>query len=162
MLTDKMQNALNTQIREEMDSFYLYLSMATYFDSINLGGFSTWMQTQAKEEMAHAMKIYNFVNERGGRVTLEGLKTPQAEWDSPLAAFEAAYKHEQFISDCIHKLVKLSNTEDDLPTHSFLHWFIDEQVEEEASAMDIVDKLNMVGDHKQGLYMLDRALGERK
>ncbi len=158
----KVLNALNNQIKEEMESFYLYLSMATYFDSINLNGFAAWMKHQANEEYGHAMKIYGFIDERGEKVELEALAKPASTWKSPLAAFEDAYKHEVFISGCIHKLVKTASAEDDLPTMNFLQWFIQEQVEEEATASDIVEKLKMVGDSSHALFMFDRVLGERK
>ncbi len=161
MLTKKMEDALNQQITEEFASAYLYLSMAGHFKAENFNGFAHWMEMQYQEELAHAMKIYNYVNDRGGKVILGGIDAPQTSWDTPLAAFEAAYKHEQHITGCIHNLVKLAMEESDFASQSFLQWFVDEQVEEEASVDEIVGTLEMVGDHKNGLFMLDRELGQR-
>jgi ferritin len=119
------------------------------------------MHKQYNEEIGHAMKFFNFIIERGGRVQLQKIDEPPNTWDSPLAAFEAAYKHEVYISGRIHDLVKISAEENDLPAHYFLAWFVDEQVEEEASTDEVVQHLKMVGDSKGGLLMLDHRLGKR-
>ncbi len=161
MLREKLINALNDQINAELHSAYIYLSMAAYFDSANLGGFAQWMKAQAQEELAHAMKFYTFVNDRGGTVTLKEIEGPPTEWASPLAAFEAAYKHEVYISGRINTLVDLATAEKDHATNAFLQWFVTEQVEEEASTEAVVHKLTMIGDRPRGLYMLDRELGSR-
>ena len=161
MLSKKMETALNDQINAELHSAYLYLSMAAYFHSMNLGGMAQWMQVQAKEEVGHAMKIYGYINERGSRILLKPVEGPATEWKSPLDAFKAAYKHELYITKRIHDLVDMAAKEKDLATQSFLKWFIDEQVEEEASADDVVQKLTLTGDKGPGLFMLDRELGRR-
>lgn len=161
MLSEKMLEALNKQINAELYSSYLYLSMAAYFESISLSGFAKWMEAQTMEEMAHAKKMYDFVNERGGRVILEAIDKPQTEWSSPLEAFEAAYKHEQFVTGLINDLVDLALQEKDHATNNFLQWFVGEQVEEEASASEIVDKLKLVGDRGNAIFMMDRELGQR-
>jgi ferritin len=162
MLGKKMQDALNGQINAELYSSYLYLSMAAYFESVNLRGFAGWMRVQAQEEMGHAMKLYDFVVERLGRVTLNSIKAPQSEWDSPLAAFRGAYEHEKKVTGMIDELVNLSESEKDHASRGFLQWFVDEQVEEEASADEVVQKLEKIKDHPQGLMMLDNILGQRK
>jgi len=162
MLKDKMLEGLNNQTREELESFYIYLSMAGYFDSISLTGCGAWMKAQANEEMSHAMKFYGYINERDARVVFAGLNKPKADWKSPLEAFEDAYKHEQHISGCIHKLAKLAQEVDDPATLNFLQWFIKEQVEEESSTRDVVDKLRMIGEAPHAIFMMDRVLGERK
>jgi ferritin len=162
MLSKKMLDALNGQINAELYSSYLYLSMAAYFESVNLSGFASWMRVQAQEEIGHAMKLYGFVVERLGRVTLKGIDAPQSEWDSPLAAFQGAYEHEQKVTGMINELVNLSESEKDHATRGFLQWFVDEQVEEEASADEVVQKLKKIKDDSQGLMMLDDVLGQRK
>ena len=161
MLSEKMEAALNEQINAEMYSAYLYLSMASYFQSLSLGGFAAWMRVQAQEEMVHAMKIYDFVNERGGRVILKAVEAPQTEWDSPLAAFEGVYLHEQKVTGLINDLVELALEEHDHATNIFLQWFVTEQVEEEDSANGVVQKIKLMGDARGGLFMLDRELGQR-
>ncbi|MEN8097847.1 MAG: ferritin [Chloroflexota bacterium] len=161
MFNQRLVDAFNTQITNELNSAYIYFGMAAYFDSSNLPGFATWMRAQAQEEMAHALKIYDFVNERGADVKLAALDAPSTTYESPLAAFKAAYKHEQFISGTIHQLYKLAEEEGDYASKPLLYWFIEEQVEEEASAKEIVDQLEMVQDSRTGMYMLDKQLGER-
>lgn len=161
MLSEKMQEALNTQINKEIYSAYLYLSMAAYCESINLKGFANWMTIQVQEELNHAQKFFNYLPERGGKVNLQPIDGPKTEWDSPMAVFKHVYEHEQLVTGLIHGLVKLAREEDDYATESFLKWFIDEQVEEEASASEVVEKLKLAGDRGGGLFMLDRELGTR-
>jgi ferritin len=161
MISKKMQDALNGQINAEMYSAYLYLAMNAYFQSINFNGFAQWMKVQCQEEMGHAMKIYDFITERGGRVVLESIDKPQGEWKSPLAAFEAAYKHEQKVTGLINNLVELAKKERDHATDIFLQWFVTEQVEEEKNASDIVTKLQMLKDSAGSMFMLDKELGKR-
>jgi ferritin len=161
MLSKKMEKALNGQINAEMYSSYLYLAMSAYFESIGLGGFSRWMQAQAQEELIHAMKFYHFVNERGGRVMLEAIEAPTSKWKSPLAVFQATYAHEQKVTGLINGLADLAVKEKDHATNSFLQWFVTEQVEEEATAGDIVNKLKLVSDAPGGLFLIDRELGAR-
>jgi len=161
MLSDKMEKALNAQINAEIYSSYLYLSMSAYFGNLNLTGSATWMKIQALEEMTHAMKFYNFVEERGGRVKLVQVDSPEVEWSSPLVCFEEVLKHEQHVTALINDLVALSMEEKDFATHNFLQWFVGEQVEEESSADDVIQTLKLAGDQGNGLFMVDRELGQR-
>ncbi len=162
MISEKIEDALNRQINAEIYSSYLYLSMSTYFESINLKGFANWMRVQAQEELVHAMKIYNHIAERGGRVVLTSIEAPLTEWESELSVFESVYKHEQKVTGLINNLVDLAIEEKDHATNSFLQWFVDEQVEEEASADEIVHKLKIIGDLGNGMLMLDNEFGKRK
>jgi ferritin len=161
MISKRIEEAVNEQINAEFYSSYLYLSMSAYFDSIDLPGFANWMIAQAQEEISHGMKMYKFIQERGGKVTLKPIKGPETEWDSPLAIFEGAYAHEQLVTGLINDLVNLAIEEKDHATKNFLDWFIDEQVEEEASASEVVQQLKMIGDNGYGLLMLDREMGQR-
>jgi ferritin len=161
MLKKKMLKALNDQINAEMFSSYLYLSMEAYFQSISLSGFAAWMRAQVQEELMHGMKFYGFVNERGGKVTLEAIAKPDSTWDSPLAAFLAIQKHEEHVTDLINNLVDLAISEKDHATNNFLQWFVSEQVEEEASVAEVVEKLKLIQDNPSGLFMMDAELGKR-
>lgn len=161
MISKKMEEALNGQVNAELYSAYLYLSMESYFKSLNLNGFATWMRVQTQEEVAHAMKIYEFLNERGGRAILKAIDGPQTEWDSPLAVFEAVYVHEQKVTGLINDLVDLAIKEKDHATNTFLQWFVNEQVEEESSADEVVQQLKMMENAPGGMFMLDRELGQR-
>jgi ferritin len=160
-LSKKMQDALNDQIREELASAYIYLGMAAYCESINLPGFARWMQAQSNEEMEHAMKFYGFIHDRGGRVILQALEQPAAEYEGPIDVFEKTLAHEQYITGRIHNLYSLAVEEKDYASLSILQWFVDEQVEEEQTATEILELLKMVGDKGQGLVMLDRQLASR-
>lgn len=162
MISEKMQKALNDQINAEFFSAYLYLAMAAYFEGQNLSGCARWMELQYQEESEHAMKIYKYINDRGGRVQLNTIEKPQAEWDSPMTAFEAAYKHELYITSRINDLMKLAVELNDFTTQSFLQWYLDEQVEEEASVDEIVQSFQLMGNDKRGLFMLDRELKQRQ
>ena len=161
MLKENVQKALNDQINAEFFSSYLYLSMANYFESNSLSGFANWMTIQAQEELTHAMKILDYVNERGARVFLTAIEGPKTEWNSSLEAFEEAYQHEQKITGLINDLTDLAIAEKDHATKNFLQWFVTEQVEEEASVDEIVNKLKLIGDSGHGLFMLDREMGLR-
>lgn len=161
MLNANVQQALNDQIRDEFYASYLYLSIAAYFEDNNLPGMASWMRLQADEERGHAMKIYDFVIDRGGRVYLQAVDEPPADFGSPLGAFEGALAHEQRVTASINRIYALAVEENDYPTQVMLQWFIDEQVEEEKSASDIVDQLNLVGDNSAALFMLDQQLGSR-
>ncbi len=161
MLKEKLQKALNDQINAEMYSSYLYLSMESYFQSISLGGFASWMRGQVQEELMHGMKFYDFVVERGGRVTLDTIAKPEAQWKSPLDAFEAILNHEQHVTDLVNELVNLAISEKDHATNIFLQWFVSEQVEEEATVGGIVDRLRLIKDNPSGLFMLDTELSKR-
>ena len=161
MLSSKLQDAFNKQINAELHSSYLYLSMAAYFESKDLKGMAHWMNIQANEEKAHAMRFFDFINDRSGRVTLAQIEAPKTEWKSPLEAFEDAYKHEIKITGMINELFTLVAIEKDGAGHDFLEWFCREQVEEEANAQLIVAQLKRVGDNGVGLYLLDQELGKR-
>jgi ferritin len=161
MISKKMEEALNGQVNVEMYSAYLYLSMESYFKSLNLNGFASWMRVQTQEELMHAMKIYDFINERGGRVTLKAIEGPPTKWGSPLVVFEAVYAHEQKVTGLINELVDLAIKEKDHATNTFLQWFVNEQVEEESSADEIVQQLKMMENAPGGMFMLDRELGQR-
>jgi len=156
-----MLDELNKQVNAELYSSYLYLSMAAYFESINLKGFANWMKIQAQEEVTHAMKFFDYINERGGRVTLDTIKKPPAEWKSPLDVFENTYKHEVNVTKMINSLVDLAIKEKDHATYNMLQWFVAEQVEEEASADAIRQQLKFIGKDGRGLLMLDRELSRR-
>ena len=156
-----MEEALNEQVNAEMYSAYLYLSMEAYFKSLNLNGFANWMRVQTQEEISHAMKIYGFIDERGGRITLKAIDEPQTKWDSPLAVFKAVYEHEQKVTGLINDLVDLAIEEKDHATNAFLQWFVNEQVEEESSADQVVQQFKMMEKAPGGMFMLDRELGQR-
>ncbi|ARM30413.1 ferritin [Prosthecochloris sp. HL-130-GSB] len=161
MLSKTLQKALNEQIQKEFYSSYLYLSMAAYAESKNLPGFAHWLKMQQQEEHGHAMKFYKYVNERGGRVELLALEQPPADFASPTAMFEEVLKHEQYITSSINKLYEKALKENDYATQVMLQWFIEEQVEEEASASEILETLKMAGEKGQALLMLDRQLARR-
>ena len=161
MFSKKMEAALNAQVNEELFSSYIYLSMSAYLESVSLKGHANWMRMQAKEELVHAMKFYDYIIERGGKVVLDTIKAPQTKWKSSLDAFEDAYKHEQYITNKINKLVDLANSQKDHATSSMLKWFVDEQVEEEASADEIVQKLKLAKNSPNAVFMLDQELGKR-
>lgn len=161
-ISDKVVETLNKQINAEIYSAYLYLSMAAYFESIGLKGFANWMRVQWQEELTHAMRIYDYVVERGGRVRLHAVDEPPSEWKSPLEAFEAAHNHEMKVTAMINELVELALKERDFATYNMLQWFVDEQIEEEASTQEVVNKLKLVGDDGKGIFMLDRELAQRQ
>ncbi len=160
-ITAHMQKALNDQIAKEFGASYLYLSMAAYFAEKNFNGFANWMRMQAAEENKHALKLFQFVEDRGGRVTLEGIDRPPPDFPSPIAAFEHARDHETKVSDGINQLYELAATDKDWATQATLQWFITEQVEEEKTSSEIVSTLRMIGDNASGLYMFDKELGRR-
>ena len=161
MLESEVEDALNEQINAEFYAEYLYLAMAAYFEAEGFAGFGAWMRAQAAEERAHAMRIYDFVLDRDGRVTLEAIDSPPAEWDGPTAAFEAAHEHEVHVSRLIDDLVAVAREAGDNATETMLQWFVEEQVEEEATTQAIVDRLHHVGDDGTGLLMIDQELGQR-
>ena len=161
-LKKKVQDELNKQLNKELFSAYLYLSMGAHFEANNLSGLGKWMRLQAGEEVEHAMKFYEYINERGGKVILEKIDKPQEKWGTALEIFTSAYEHEKFITKSIHAIVDLANTEKDHATRKFLDWFVEEQVEEEATASEIVEKLKIIGDNKIGLLQLDKHLGKRE
>jgi ferritin len=158
MLSKKIQKALNDQVNAELSAYYTYLSMSAFFEDQNLRGFAAWMRHHSDEEMVHAMKIYDFINERRGRVMLQPIAQPKTDWESSLAAFEDALEHEKHVTKLINDLVDLSIKDSDHATNSFLQWFVDEQVEEEAVVDAVIQDLKRVGDFGPGLFLLDREL----
>jgi ferritin len=161
MLSEKMSKALNDQVTAEFYSSYFYLSMHTYFESLNLAGFAHWMRYQAQEEMMHGMKIYDFINERGGNIILKSIDKPPSDWSSVLDVFEKVFAHEQKVTGMVNNLVDIAIEERDHATNGFLQWFVSEQVEEEANVGGIVNKLVMVKDDPAGLFVMDQELGKR-
>ena len=161
MLSKKMEKALNAHMNEELYSFYVYLSMSAYLEASYLKGMSAWMQVQAKEEMAHAMKFYSYIHDRNAEVELKAIAQPPKRWDNALAVFENAYAHEQHITGRINALYEAAVKESDHATAGFLQWFIKEQVEEEASVDPIVHRLKLAADNVAAIYVLDRELGMR-
>jgi len=161
MLSQKMQEALNSQINAEYYSSYLYLSMAAHCEAASLKGFGNWFRVQALEEMTHVMKFFDYVLDRGGRVELAPIDGPQTKWDSPVDIFEATLAHERHVTGLINKLVDLAIAESDHATNTLLQWFVTEQVEEESTADEILQQLKLLGDAAHGLFMLDRELGQR-
>ena len=161
MLTEKMQTALNGQLNAELYSSYLYLSMNAYFKSVNLDGFANWMHYQAQEELEHSLKFYDFILQRAGTVQLQQIDAPPSEWSSPLAVFEATLEHEQKVTGLINGLVDVAHEERDHATNIFLKWFVSEQVEEEASADEVVQRLKLVDKTEGGLFLLDQEMDKR-
>jgi ferritin len=160
-MNSKVEKALNEQIHAEFFSFYLYLSAVAYFKTQHLDGFAHWMHAQAQEEYTHAMKLFEYLIDRGGEVKLLPIDSPQSTWDSPTAAFEAVLQHEIYISDRIDELVNLANTQNDHATAVMLHWYVNEQVEEVATADTLYHQVKMVDGNAYGLLMLDRELAQR-
>ena len=161
MLKPSIEDAINDQIRVELHSAYVYLAMSAHFESLALPGCAAWMRQQAREEVAHAMRLFTYVNERGGRVILQALDQPQKDFGTPKQAFEAALKHEQHVTGTINRLYELAVKEADFATQTHLHWFIDEQVEEEDTARNIVDLFTRAGDHEAAILMIDQKLAAR-
>ncbi len=161
MINKEMEKAINDQINAELYSAYLYLSMSAYFESISLKGFANWMRVQAMEEQTHVKRFYDYLLDRGGRVILSEIKAPPVEWDSPLAAFEHLLEHEQYVTSLINNLVDLAIRLKDHATNSFLKWFVDEQVEEEASADEIIQSLRLNENNPGGLFLIDKDLAQR-
>ena len=156
-----VQDAINDQIHHEIYSAYLYLAMSAHFEAQSFPGFAAWMRKQYAEEMEHALKLFDYVNERGGRVVLQAIEQPQVEWGTPLEIFQEVLSHEQKVTALIHKLYEVALAEKDYATQVMLHWFIEEQVEEEDNAGGMVDRLSMVADQKTGMLQLDHVAGMR-
>jgi ferritin len=161
MIGEKTKKAMNEQIKHELESFYIYLSMTAYFHQQNLNGMAHWMRCQAHEEMIHAMKFYDHILDRGARVTLLDLKQIKTNWKTPLEAWKDAYEHEKFITAKINNLVKISRDENDYTSEPLLAWFLNEQIEEEKSTDKVARELALIGDSKDGILMLDRELATR-
>lgn len=161
MINDKIQKALNKQLNEELSSSYAYLAMSAYFTSKSFDGFAHWLRLQSQEEYGHAMKIFDYIHRRDGKVSLAKVDPPKTSWKTPLDIFKETYEQEVSVSKSINNIVDLSVSEKDHATHNFMQWFVSEQVEEESTALKILDKVKFIGDNKNGLLLLDRELGQR-
>ena len=161
MITQKMTDAINEQIKNEIYSYYLYLAMAAYFADTNLKGMEAWMRMQAKEEDSHAMKFFQYLLEQRAPVKLLTIPAPPADFDSPLDVFKKSFEHEKFVTAKINELVDIARAEKDKATEMFLQWYVTEQVEEESSFDEVIRQLNLVGDDGTGLYMLDQEMAAR-
>ncbi len=161
MITKTMERAINDQINREYYSAFLYLSMAVRMEEMNFKGAANWLFKQYREELTHAEKFIEYLNEVGAHVELFAIEKPKSEWNSMLEAFKDAYNHEKFVTENIHKLVALANSENDYATLNMLQWFVKEQVEEEEQTLYIVNLLEMTGSHMHGVLQIDHKLGER-
>jgi len=161
MIGKKMEEALNGQLNAELYSAYLYLSMAGYFESIDLKGFANWMRVQVQEEQFHAMKLYDYIFERGGKVTLRSVDAPPFDWNCPLAVFEATLEHEQKVTGLINDLVYLAREEKDNASEIYLQWYVHEQVEEENNVGTVLGQLKLIKDSPQALFMMDNQMAQR-
>lgn len=161
MINEKVGKILNEQVNKELYSAYLYLSMSAYFSDMGLLGFANWMRVQTQEETAHAMLIYDFLINRGEKVVLTAIEAPPITWKDPLGLMEHALKHEIYVTSLINNIIAVAEEAKDRATMSYMNWFVDEQVEEEANAKEIIDKLKLIGDDKSALYLLDKDLSTR-
>ena len=162
MLSKAMQDAINEQIKNELYSAYLYLAMSNHFEEKNLNGFANWLRVQFEEEQEHALKFLDYVHDRGGQVVLKAIDQPPSSFGTNLEVFQQVLEHEKKVTSLIHKLYELALKENDYPTQIMLQWFIDEQVEEEKNASEIIAKLEMIEAHGTAVLMLDHDLGKRK
>ncbi len=162
MLSEKMQAALSRQINEELESAYVYLAMASESERLGLPGFTNWFKLQYHEELGHADRFFNYVHERNGKVNLEAIAKPNISDETPLSLFEKTLEHEQHISKCIFNLKDLARSESDHATDVFLEWFVNEQVEEEASVQTVIDQLRLIDGSPNGLFLIDRELASRQ
>ncbi|MBU2591272.1 MAG: ferritin [Nitrospinae bacterium] len=161
MIKKVVEEALSEQINAELYSAYFYMSMGNYLNSIDLKGLAAWMSIQVQEELMHASKFYNYIHERGGKISVKAIKAPPTDWDSPLALFEATLAHEEKVTGLINNLVDIAIAEKDHATNNFLQWFVSEQVEEESNVSDIVSKLRLIKGDSHALFMIDKELGQR-
>jgi len=161
MINEQVAKVLNEQINKELYSAYLYLSMSAYFSDLGLLGFANWMRVQAQEEQAHGMLIYDFLINRGAKVTLTEIEAPNVPLNAPLEVMEVVLNHEVYVTGLINNIVTVAESFKDRATISYMNWFIDEQVEEEANAQDIIAKLKMIGEDKSALFLLDKDLSAR-
>ncbi len=161
MLKDSVLNAINEQINAEMYSSYLYLSMSAHFEAANLSGFAHWMRVQSREELDHAMKFFDYMQDQGCPVTLKAIAQPPTQFGSPLAVFQQVLEHEQKVTSLIHGLYDLAVKENDYATQGLLQWYVNEQVEEEKNATRILEELKMVGESGASLFLVDRQLAAR-
>ncbi len=161
MINEKLEKAFNEQINAEFYSEYFYLAMYAYFERMNLQGFKNWMLVQMQEEHAHAMGLFKYLHERGGKVTFKAIEQPKADWNSPLEVFEDILKHEQSVTSKINGLIDTAEEVKDRASVSYLDWYLKEQVEEEASAGNVLKTLKLICDDKKCIYMLDKELALR-
>ena len=161
MISESVGKVLNEQVNKEFYSAYLYLSMSAYFSNVGLLGFANWTRVQAQEENAHANLIYDFLINRGVKVELTAVEAPPNNWQNPLQVMEEILKHEQYVTNLINNIVFVAEEAKDRATMSYMNWFVDEQVEEESNAQDIISKLKLIGDDKSALYLLDKDLSTR-
>ncbi len=161
MNSQQVLNEMNEQIKHELYSAYLYLSMAAHFEAENMNGFAHWMKAQSKEEVEHAMKFYEFIHDRNGHVTLQAIDQPPSQFGEPQSIFQASLEHEQFITGRIEHIYAIAQQENDYAAQSFLKWFVDEQVEEEKNATQILETLKLVGSNPAGIFMVDRQMASR-
>ena len=161
MIAAKVVDAINAQINAELYSGYMYLSMSAYCSDTGIPGAANWLRVQAMEEYTHADRLYRYLISRSARVTLTAIEGPPTEWKSLQHVFEATLEHEQKVTAMIDGLVNLASEEKDHATESFLQWFVDEQVEEEGSAQEVLDKVKLAGGPGPGLFMVDAELGRR-
>ncbi len=161
MINEKLEKAFNDQINKELYSEYLYLSMQAYFERLNLKGFVNWMSVQVQEEHAHALGMFDYLNQRGGTVELEAIDKPETDWASPLAVFEQVLEHEEFVTSRINALMDVAEETKDRAAMSFLNWYLKEQVEEEDNVGNVLATLRLIGDDKKALLMLDKDLAAR-
>jgi ferritin len=161
MINERLYKAMNEQIKNELESYYIYVSMAAHFHARNLDGMAHWMRCQAHEEMIHAMKFFDHIHDRGGKVVLMNLNQLKTEWTSVREVWQDTYEHEQFITGKINELTTISREEKDYTSEPILAWFSKEQMEEEATAGKVLEQIKMIGDNQTGVLMLDRELGAR-
>lgn len=161
MINEKLEKAFNDQINKELYSEYLYLSMQAYFERLNLKGFVNWMSVQVQEEHAHALGMFDYLNQRGGNVQLEAIDKPETDWESPLAVFEQVLEHEEYVTSRINALMDVAEETKDRAAMSFLNWYLKEQVEEEDNVGNVLAILKLIGDDKKALLMLDKDLATR-
>lgn len=161
MIKEELMNAMNDQINYELESYYIYLSMAAYFSSLNLDGMAHWMRVQAHEEMIHAMKFFDHIIDRGGKVILKDVKQLKTSWTNPKEAWDNAYEHEQLITSRINNLMAIARKLQDYTSEPLLQWFVNEQIEEEVNTSKISQQMAIIKDNPQGLYLLDKELAAR-
>ncbi len=161
MINEKLEKAFNDQINKELYSEYLYLSMQAYFERLNLKGFVNWMSVQVQEEHAHALGMFDYLNQRSGNVQLEAIDKPETDWESPLAVFEQVLEHEEYVTSRINALMDVAEETKDRAAMSFLNWYLKEQVEEEDNVGNVLATLKLIGDDKKALLMLDKDLATR-
>lgn len=161
MIKERVRKVINEQINKELYSSYLYLSMSAYFENRNLKGFANWTRIQALEESAHALKFFDYINSRGGKVELTAIEAPKTSWNSIVEVFEEIYAHEQLVTESINNVAVVAFEEKDFATSTYVQWFVNEQVEEEANSSGLVEQLKLVGDNSSGIFMLDKELATR-